>query len=189
MNITPEEAQSALNDIQHMTIKARQLGHISAYYMLLWGAIWVIGFLLCQFFTQWIIWTWIAMIIIGMTGSGILGSKQGQTARLIPGSREAFISVRVGIFQGVLYGFAIFWLLIFHLTPLQIGMLWITIFTFGSIISGLWFQQSLPIISGIGITLLSVPGYYLLPHYFWLWAAVFAGLPLIGIGLYLMRRC
>jgi hypothetical protein len=38
------------------------------------------------------------------------------------------------------------------------------------------------------MTLMSVLGYYALPRSFWLWAAVFAGLPLMGMGVYYLRR-
>ncbi|MDQ2717563.1 MAG: hypothetical protein M3Z08_21940 [Chloroflexota bacterium] len=188
MNITPEEAQAALNDIQQASTKARSFLHISAYYALLWGAVWTSGFLATQLRPQLINWIWIVMIIIGIVGSAIFGSTQGTRMRAAPGSREAFIGSRLAMFYGMLYGFAILWLILFPLSYLQIGMFWITVTMFGYIISGIWFQQSLFIAFGVGITLMSVLGYYLLPHYFWLWAAVFAGLPLIGMGLYFLRH-
>ena len=40
MNITPEEAQAAHNDIQDASTKARKVANTWAYYMLLWGVIW-----------------------------------------------------------------------------------------------------------------------------------------------------
>lgn len=190
MDITPEEAQSALNDIQRLGTRARQMGgNIAASYMLVWGVVWTIGFSSSQFFARWIIWILVGTLIVGITGSAILGSRQGKTTRLAPGSREAFVSAQVGIFQGILYGFAILWLIVFHLTLVQVGMLWITTFTLGSIVSGFWFRQKLPIIGGIIITLVLTTGYYLFPQYFWLWAAVSAGLPLVGLGLYLLLWC
>jgi ABC-type amino acid transport system permease subunit len=71
---------------------------------------------------------------------------------------------------------------------MQIGILWITVVMFGSIIAGSWIHEPLSIIVGVGITLMSVLGYYLLPQYFWIWVAVFAGLPLIGISIYYLRQ-
>lgn len=188
MNITPEEAQTALNDIEDASTKARNVVNTWAYYMLLWGVIWTIGFLATQFKPQSVTWIWITMVIIGMAGSAILGITQSGRMRPAPGSHVAFISSRLGIFYGVLYAFAILWLFIFPLTPLQIGILWITVVMFGSIISGSWINEPLSIIVGVGITLISVLGYYLLPQYFWVWAAVFAGLPLIGLSIYYLRK-
>jgi hypothetical protein len=188
MNITPEEAQAALNDIQDASTKARNVANTWAYYTLLWGVLWTIGFIATQFQPQLAIWIWIVMVCIGMVGSAILGFIQGGRMRPAPGSHAAFVNSRIGIFFGVLYAFAILWLIIFPLTSLQIGMLWITVVMFGSIIAGVWLREPLSIGMGVGITLMSVVGYYLLPHYFWLWAAIFAGLPLIGVSIYYLRQ-
>ena len=188
MNITPEEALAALNDIQHTTKVARNVFNIWAYHMLVWGIVWTTGFLATQFRPQWINWIWTVMVVCGIVGSAITGITQGKRIRLAPGSRLSFISSRLGIFYGVLYCFTILWLIIFPLTSLQVGLLWITIVMFGYIIAGIWLQQPLFIGIGIGVTLTSVVGYYLLPHYFWLWAAIFAGLPLIVVGLYSLRQ-
>lgn len=188
MNITPEEAQAALNDIQDASTKARKVANTWAYYMLLWGVIWTIGFLATQFQPHWVTGIWIAMVVIGMAGSAILGITQSGRMRPVPGSHVAFISSRLGIFYGVLYSFAILWLIIFPLTPMQIGILWITVVMFGSIIAGSWINEPLSIIVGVVITFMSVVGYYLLPQYFWIWAAVFAGLPLIGVSIYYLRK-
>jgi hypothetical protein len=40
----------------------------------------------------------------------------------------------------------------------------------------------------VAVTLLSTLGYWLAPQVFWLWAAIVAGLPLIGVSIYLWRR-
>lgn len=188
MNITPEEAQAALNDIQDASTKARNVMKMWAYNMLLWGIVWTFGFLATQVKVQWATGIWIVMVVIGMVGSAIIGIIQGGRIRPTPGSHSAFIGSRLGIFYGVLYGFAILWLIIFPLNAMQIGILWITLVMFGTIIAGSWIHEPLAIIEGVGITCLSVVGYYLLPEYFWVWAAVFAGLPLVGISIYYLRK-
>lgn len=188
MQITPEEAQAALDDIGYATKQAQNVVRGWAYYMLLWGVVWTVGFLVTQWKPQFVEGIWGVMIVIGMVGSGILGGTQSGRARATPGSRVAFITSRLGIFYGVLYVFAILWLIVFSLTPLQIGMLWITVVMFGSIIAGAWLQEPLSIGLGVGVTVMSVVGYYLLPSYFWLWSALFAGLPLVGVSLYSLRK-
>lgn len=188
MQITPEEAQAALDDIRYATRQAQDVVRSWAYYMLLWGGVWTVGFLVTQWKPQFVQGIWGVMIVVGMVGSGILGGTQSGRVRPAPGSRVAFVTSRLGIFYGVLYVFAILWLIVFSLTPPQIGMLWITVVMFGSIIAGAWLQESLPIWLGVGVTIMSVVGYYLLPSYFWLWSAFFAGLPLIGVGLYGLRK-
>jgi hypothetical protein len=188
MNITPDEAQTALKDIEDASTKARSMANTWAYYMLLWGILWTIGFLVTQFKPHWVTGIWIVMVAIGMIGSTILGIIQGGRTRPAPGSHMAFIGSRLGIFYGVLYCFAILWLIIFPLTSMQIGILWITVVMFGSIIAGTWIHEPLSIIVGVGITCMSVVGYYLVPQYFWIWAAVFAGLPLTAVSIYYLRK-
>src|SRR5690348_7458522 len=188
MQITPEEAQAALDDIRYATRQAQHVVRSWAYYMLLWGIVWTTGFLVTQWKPQFVQGIWGVMIVVGMVGSGILGGTQSGRVRPTPGSRVAFVTSRLGIFYGVLYVFAILWLIVFALTPLQISMLWITVVMFGSIIAGVWLQEPSSIGLGVGVTLLSVMGYYLLPTYFWLWSAVFAGLPLVGLSLYSLRK-
>lgn len=190
MNITPEEAQSALRIIQQAKTQAHAMLNIYAYYWLLWGAVWTVGFLVIQFETQLFAWIMGAMLLAGMAGSGFIGARQGSSMRSTPGSQGPFpvLGLRFALVSGVLYGFAILWLILFLPTPSQTGMLWITVFTLDAIIAGIWCKAPISIGLGIGMTLMSVLGYYVFPHFFWLWAAVFAGLPLIGMGAYYLRQ-
>lgn len=188
MNISPEEAQEALDNIRQTTTKAHGISHFWAYYTLLWGIIWFAGFLASQWQPSYIGWIWGALVVIGMVGSALPGMTQGGRMRSAPGSRTALIGTQPGIFNGVLYGFAILWLIIFPLTPHQIAMLWVTIVMFSTIIAGAWMRLPFSIGLGVGITALSVLGYYLLPSYFYLWEAVFAGLPLVAVSVYYLRQ-
>ncbi len=190
MNITPDEARVALNDIQQGTVKARILYNGWAYYLLLWGLVWTIGFLATQVQPQFAGWIWGVMVGIGIVGSGVLGFLQSRRTRVVPGTRSAFINSRLGIFYGVLYAFAILWLIVFPFTAVQIGLFWIMIVAFGSIIAGVWMSERVSIGLGIGMTVMAMLGYSLVPHYFWLWSAVFAGLPLVCVSVYylLLRK-
>ena len=188
MNITPEEAQAALENIQQTTTKTRSIFNMWSYYLLVWGVVWTTGFLATQFERQLSALIWIVMVTIGIVGSIMLGLSQARRMRLAPGSQAAILGTRLGIFWGVLYGFAALWMSLFSLNSPQIAILWITVVMFGTIINGVWLQQRLMIGFGMGVTLMSVLGYYLLPQYFYAWAAVFAGLPLAVLGIYLLRQ-
>src|SRR5579885_1985385 len=100
MDITPEEVQASLNDIRAMTTKVRAVHSFWAYYMLLWGVVWTLGFLATQLEPQLVNWIWGAMILAGMVGSAILGMTQGGQMRAAPGSQTAFLGSRFGIFNG-----------------------------------------------------------------------------------------
>ena len=188
MNITPDEARVALHDIQQGTAKARIIYNAWAYYLLLWGAVWTIGFLGTQVQPHFAGLIWGVMIVIGMGGSALLGSLQARRMRVVPGTRSAFMGARLGIFYGVLYAFAILWLIVFPFTLLQVALFWIMVVAFGFIIAGVWLCEYVSIGLGVGMTFMGVLGYFFVPHYFWLWSAVFAGLPLMGVGVYYLLR-
>lgn len=190
MNVTPEEAQEALAAIQQTTVKTRRGLAYYAYQQILWGLLWLVGFLVSQFVQPAMLnWVWIAIPILGVIGSALMGISQGRRMRVTPDSRLAFISSRVGIFFGSLYGFGIVWFVIFQpLNSLQIALFWITLVMFGYIVAGAWLRISLLIGIGVGVTVMSLLGYYLLPGYFYLWSAVFAGGTLLGSGIYILLR-
>src|SRR5215469_16598264 len=106
MNVTPEEAQEALAVIQQTTVKTRRGLAFYAYQQILWGLLWFAGFLVSQFVQPVMLnWVWIAIPILGVIGSAIVGISQGRRMRVTPGSRLAFIHSSMGIFFGSLYGF------------------------------------------------------------------------------------
>ncbi|GHO69676.1 hypothetical protein KSC_085680 [Ktedonobacter sp. SOSP1-52] len=188
MHITPDEAQAALNDIEDAAKQARHLVNTWAYFMLLWGVVWTLGFLVTQFALSLIVWIWSVMLLVGMGGSMILGILQGQRTRPAPGAQSTRDSTLYGIFNGVLYGFVLLWVLLIPLKPLHIGLLWITAEMMSAIMAGIWLRQPLSLVLGIGVTLITIVGYLLLPGYFWAWSALFAGLPLIIVGISFLRR-
>jgi len=190
MNVTPEEAQEALAAIQQTTVKMRRGLAYYAYQQILWGLLWFVGFLVSQFVQHAMLnWVWIAIPILGVIGSALMGVSQGRRMRVTPDSRLAFISSRVGIFFGSLYGFGVVWFVIFQpLNALQIALFWITLVMFSYIVAGAWLRISLLIGIGVGVTVMSLLGYYLLPGYFYLWSAVFAGGTLFGSGIYILLR-
>src|SRR5258708_23739157 len=114
MNVTPEEAQEALDAIQQTTVKTRRGLAYYAYQQILWGLLWLVGFLVSQFVQPSILnWVWITVPIVGAIGSAIVGISQGRRMRVTPDSRLAFISPRVGIIFPILYlfgstGFGVF---------------------------------------------------------------------------------
>ena len=68
MNITPEEAQVALNDIRRLTDKTQYISKVWAFYMVLWGLIWTVGFLASQMLPNLIDWIWYTMNDLCMNG-------------------------------------------------------------------------------------------------------------------------
>ena len=188
MNITPEEARAALNDIRRLTDKTQSTFNTGAYYWLLWGIIWTVGFFSSQWFPQWIGWIWLSMLVVGIAGCSILGIMQSRHIRVVPGSRSAAISINAVFTSIAILAFGIVWLRTFSFTPTQVGILWIMLIMLNTIICGIWLREKWAIVFGVIVTVMNLVGYFLLPHYFWLWATVFAGLPLVGLSLYWLRK-
>jgi len=190
MNVTPEEAQEALAAIQQTTVKTRRGLAQYAYQQIVWGLLWFVGFLVSQFVQPAVLnWVWIAVPIVGAIGSAIVSISQGRRMRVTPDSRLAFISSRVGIFFPILYVFGVMWFVIFQpLNALQIALFWITLVMFSYVVAGAWLRTPLLIGIGVGVTVMSLLGYYLLPGYFYLWSALFAGGTLLGSGIYILLR-
>ncbi len=134
MNITPEEAQMALNDIQHATKRARSVFNIWAYHMLIWGCVWTIGFLVSQFRPQWI------NCYMDSNGSYVAlrfdchwydtGKTRTRWFRDHGGLHQfAHWAFSMGCFTVLSFS----GLLYFPLTAPQVAILWITVMMFGYI--------------------------------------------------------
>ena len=84
MNISPDEAEEALADIQKVTQKTRHsIASGGAYiFLVITGAIWLVGFLATQFLSGAIVaYIWLGMSLLGSALAVLLGSRQGKRVR------------------------------------------------------------------------------------------------------------
>ncbi len=182
MNVSPEEAQASLAAVQQTRAKMHRLAGISGYYLVIWGLVWFFGCLGNQFLQDkaWLVWA--PGCTVGWILSAILGIYQGKQTR-------AAISARIGLFYLALFGFAILWFILMQpASARQDGLFIITLFMFGGVVAGIMTRVVSAVIGSLSIAVLAVIGYYLLPAYFFLWAAIFCGLGMVGIGLVLLWR-
>lgn len=189
MEITPEDARIALRDIQRASEKARYMRNMGAYYWLLWGTIITVGFLVNQFWPQWSENISIALNCIGLAGWVCLARRQNTSMRLTPGSQASFLQSRLHIFYilYVIFSF-LWWFILQSVQAKQMGLFFISVYMFVIITSGVWLQDVLLIAIGVCILLLALVGYYLFPPLFWIWEASFAGLPIVAMSIYYLRR-
>lgn len=188
MNPTHEEAQAALNDIRQATAQAHGLLKASLYSVLACGVIWTIAFAVAQWQPLTPIWSAAETVLVGIVCSFFFWQWRTTVVRFTPGSHRAFVQNRLPIFYGILYAFFLLWQFMFDLTTMQLATLWITVVMLATMTTGLLLRQGLFVACGIGITVMTAVGFWAIPTYFWLWIAVFAGLPLIGVSLYLLRK-
>jgi hypothetical protein len=189
MEVSPSEAEQALNVIESMVKKTRQAVSSSGAYLFLfvWGAIWLIGFACSQFLVGQIIGkVWAVLNIVGAVLSAITGIRMNRGVRSASTSPQ--LGQRIGLFWLLLWVFcaaaiAVIW----PLDPKQLAMIiilfvmtgWIAMGLLLSLMSARW---------GVAFTVLALIGYFLLPDYFYIWMAVLGGGGMIALGFYIRSR-
>ena len=188
MNITPTEAEQALDAIQTMVRKTQKaISNSGAYnFLIVWGFVWLFGFLASHFISGTLIgYIWMGLDILGGLVSAVIGIRMGHNVRspagLASGKRIAWFWLLLFV-----YCFA----LILVASPVdgkQMAMIIILFVMIGWVAMGLLLSVA-SIKWGLGITALALIGYFLLPDFFYLWMAVLGGGSMIGLGFYIRSR-
>ncbi len=185
MNISPEEAQEALAAIELTKAKTRKGYGYAGYYLMIWGVVWFIGFLVSQYQQSnpaVVGWTWGGLVLIGCISCTVMGVRQGKYVR-------SQIGPRIGYFYLALFVFTVLWYILMAPESTKQGAIFfVTIIMFAGTVIGIFSRSISTIIGCASLTLLAIIGYYLLPGYFFLWEAVFGGLAMVAIGLGLRLR-
>jgi hypothetical protein len=180
MNISPEEAQEALAVIQQTTVKTRKGHGYVGYYLMIWGGVWFVGFLVSQYLQSnpaVVGWAWGGLVLVAWVSCAVLGIKQGKYVR-------SQIGPRIGFFFLALFAFTALWYVL--MTPQstkQGAMFFVSIIMFAGVVVGIFSRYMSTIIGSVSLTILAIAGYYLLPDYFYLWEAIFGGLAMLATGL------
>jgi hypothetical protein len=189
MEVSPIEAEQALDVIQSMVRKTRRAVSSSGayYFLIVWGAIWLIGFTCSQFLADPVVGRiWAVLNILGAVLSAIIGIRMNRGVRST--STSPLLGQRIGLFWLLLWLFcaaaiAVIW----PPEPKQLAMIiilfvmtgWIAMGLFLSLMSARW---------GVAFTALALIGYFLLPDYFFLWMAILGGGGMIALGFYIRSR-
>jgi hypothetical protein len=188
MNISPNEAEEALAAIQRIAQKTRHSVASSGSYifLIITGAIWMVGFLSNQFLSGEIVaYIWIGMSLLGSALSILLGARMGRRVR---STSTASYAKRIGIFWLLLVFYCIAVIAIARPTDgKQLTMFIILFIMVGQLAMGLLFSFS-STWWALPITALALVGYFLLPTIFYLWMAILVGGGMIVLGLYIRLR-
>jgi hypothetical protein len=189
MEISPSEAEQALDVIQSMVKKTRRAVSSSGSYLFLvvWGFIWLAGFTCSQFLTDAIVGRiWAVLNILGAVLSAIIGIRLNRGVRSTAVS--PLLGKRLGLFWLLLWLFcaatiAVIW----PPEPKQLAMIiilfvmtgWIAMSLLLSVISTYW---------GVGFVALALAAYFLIPDYFYIIMAVLGGGGMVALGFYIRSR-
>jgi hypothetical protein len=202
MNITPQEARDSLAQIEDALTQTRNaIGQgASGGILIVWGAIWALGFSADQFAPKMAQSIWPFLILGGALASWICGARS--RSRI-----QSSIAARIGIFWLVLFAYAALWFFLLHAesrpghaglqfneligqddaaAQQQLGAFFATIPMFAYVVGGLWLGRFF-IWLGAGVTVLTIAGYFFVPAWFNLWMAVTGGGSLIVAGAYIRR--
>jgi len=185
MNITPTEAEQALEAIQAMVRKTQKAISTSGAYnfLILWGFVWLVGFLSSHFVTGNLVgYIWMGLDILGGLGSVVLGIRLSRKVRSHSGLASG---KRIGWFWLLLFAYCV--ALILVASPVdgkQVAMIIVLFVMIGWVAMGLLLSVA-SIRWSLGITALALIGYFLLPDFFFLWMAVLGGGGMIGLGFYI----
>ena len=188
MDISPNEAEEALADIQKVTQKTRHSIASGGTYitLIITGFIWLVGFTCTQYLPAEIVgYIWAGLSILGVILGTVLGIRMGRRVRspvTVPTVK------RVVLFWVFLAFYGIAAITVARPTDgKQATMLVILFIMLGQLAMGLLFSFS-SVWWALPITALALAGYFLLPDIYYLWMAVLVGGSMIALGLYIRLR-
>jgi hypothetical protein len=128
---------------------------------------------------------WIGVDILGGILSVVIGLRMRTGIR---STRPVTTGLRIGVFWLLLFIYCVIAIAI--ASPVdgkQLAMFIILFVTIGWIAMGLLLSFA-SVWWGLGLLLLSLVGYFLLPDIFYLWMAIFGGGGMIVLGIYVRNR-
>ncbi|TFG49950.1 MAG: hypothetical protein E4H33_01190 [Anaerolineales bacterium] len=188
MDVSPQEAQKALDAIETMMKKARRaISNSGAYvFLIIWGFVWLFGFSANHFFSgKNAGYVWMVLDILGGILSVVMGIRLGQVVRSASGGKTG---QRIGWFWLLLAVYCMLLLLVAAPADMKQRSMIIVIFVMiGWMAMGL-LLSSASVWWGLAITALALIGYYLLPGIFYLWMAVLGGGGMVTLGFFIRKR-
>ena len=182
--IDSKQASEALTEIDQIVRRVRQsrIYNLASLMMIMWGALVFAGYVATYLWPRSGGIVWIAIDLLGVIGSVaislLIHEKSG--ARTFDG--------RVAAALACFFAFGLFWSVgMAHFGPREMNAFWATFFMLPYTMVGLWLGWAFVAI-GLGITALTLIGYYWSGPYFELWMAVVNGGGLMLGGLWMRRN-
>lgn len=186
MNLTQQDALESLSAVEQAMAQARRaLAHAGApYYLLLWGGIWLVGFLIEQFASPRVVgWSWLVLDVVGGVLSFWIGYRQSLRVR------SRVLGPRIGLFWLALIVYGVAWVWVAAPTDgRQLSLMIALMAMFGYVVMGLWLRVNGTIVLGVAISVLAVLAYLWVPQWFYLVMALIGGGVLIFSGWWMLTR-
>jgi hypothetical protein len=183
-SIDPKEAASALSDINEIAHRVRQstIYNFASLMLIMWGVLVLSGNIASYLWPREGGYIWLALNVVGLAGSFAIGIFESRRT-----SVHSFDLRMVAAFL-LFFAFGILWSIgLGHFRPRQLGVFWPTYFMMVYTVVGLWVGPAFVAI-GLGITALTLIGYFFVGDWFHLWMAAVNGGGLILGGLWMRRN-
>lgn len=181
--IDSKQAAEALTEINEISRRVRQsrVYDLCSQMLIMWGALVFAGNVTSFLWPRTAGYVWIAVYTAGIAGSFAVSTFRYPRS----GVRAVDFRMLVAFLLFIAFGiFASNWL--GHFTPRQLGTFWTIYYMLFYTLAGLWVGQAFVVI-GLGITALTLIGYFFVGSAFDLWMAVVNGGGLILGGLWMRR--
>jgi hypothetical protein len=183
MNIESREAAAALSEIDEIARRVRQstIYQLSSLLIVMWGVLVFAGNLVTWLSPRTAGYAWIAVYVAGIAGSFAISAFDHARTGIRSFNLRALVALLL------FFAFGFFCTLgLAHFTPRQQGTFWPIYFMLTYTIVGLWVGPAFVAI-GLGITALTLIGYFFIGEAFPLWMAFVNGGGLILGGLWMRR--
>lgn len=181
--IDSQQASEALNDINAIVQRVRQsrIYNITSIILIMWGGLIFAGHIATFLWPRFAAYAWLAVYVVGIAGSFAI-SAYGYPKI---GVRTFNVRMLVALLLFIAFGIFCCWLGHFTTTH-QFGTFWTIYFMMVYTIAGLWVGYAFLVI-GLGVTVLTLIGYFFLGGWFDPWMAFVSGGGLIVGGLWMRR--
>jgi FtsH-binding integral membrane protein len=180
--IDSKQASEALTEIDSIVRRVRQsrIYNLASLMLIMWGALVFAGYAATWLSPRNGGIVWIVIYVMGIAGSFVI-SKYDHARE---GVRTFDLRILAAFVLFVAFGIFCSWF--GHFTPRQLGTFWPIYFMLAYTIAGLWAGYAFVAI-GLGITALTLIGYFFLGDAFDLWMAFIDGGGLVLGGLWMRR--
>lgn len=178
-----DQAQLALNQIQMAADQTRRAVARSGtgWIFVIWGSVWLVGYLASQVLSGAASgMLWLALDVLGGIATAVVGLRTGRRVRTGHGWRVAGVWLALMAYVGLLVWIA------WPMPPDRLLVFITVAISSGYVFVGLWLSMLL-LWTGVGLTLLALLGWVLVPAYLGYWIAFLGGGGLIGLGIYILR--
>jgi uncharacterized membrane protein YeaQ/YmgE (transglycosylase-associated protein family) len=180
--IDSKQATEALTDIDAIVRRVRQsrIYNLASLMLIMWGTLVFAGYVATFLSPRNGAAAWIAVCAAGIVGSFVVSRVDHARA----GVRTFDPRKLAALLLFIAFGLFCSWL--GHFTPRQLGTFWPIYFMLAYSIAGLWAGYAFVAI-GLGITALTLIGYFFAGNWFELWMAFVDGGGLVLGGLWMRR--